>query len=77
MYPLFSLRSNKQVRIISLSDITPNARININKGTGFRTFGTATTNCPFSRTVDGAMIFTEVVRNGLDASSETERTSAE
>ena len=62
---------------MSLSDITPSARININNGTGFRTFGTATTICPFSKTDVGAIIFTEDVRVGLDASSETERTSAE
>ena len=54
----------------------PRARIKIKSGTGLRTFGTRTTNCSFERTVDGAIIFTAVVRIGFEASSETERTSA-
>ena len=39
----FFFKSSKQVLIISLSEITPNARIKINKGIGFLTFGIQTT----------------------------------
>ena len=82
MYDSFFFKSSKQCAIILSSDTTPNARIKINKGTGFRTFGTVTTNCSILYfivfTAAGpATIFTAVVRTGLDASSDTERISAE
>ena len=62
---------------MSLSDIIPRARIKINNGTGFFTFGTTTTICSLLKTEVGATIFTAVVRIGLEESSDTERISAE
>ena len=68
---------NKQVRIISLSDITPSARIRIKSGTGFFTLGTETTIWLLLNDGDGATILTEAVLIGFEVSSETERISAE
>ena len=63
--------------MISLSEITPNARITINKGIGILTFGIFTTILPFFLVGVGATILTANVRVGFDVSSETERISAE
>ena len=63
--------------IISLSEITPNALIKINKGIGFFIFGTETTICPLLKLGDGATILTDEVLIGFDESSDTERISAE
>ena len=71
-----ALISSKQNSIIFLSDITPNALINMNNGIGFLTFGITTTNWLFVRVVEGATILMALVLTGLDESSETERISA-
>ena len=68
--------SSKQYLIISLSDSIPKALITINKGIGFFTFGIATTICPFFFEGEGAIILIATVLTGLEASSDTERTSA-
>jgi hypothetical protein len=69
--------SNKQVFIIALSEITPNALIKINKGIGFLTFGTDTTIWLLERDGDGDKILTAVVLIGFEASSDTDLISAE
>ena len=69
--------NNKHDWIISLSETTPSALINIKSGTGFLTFGIETTNCLLLKRGEGAMIFTAVVLIGLEVSSETDRISAE
>ena len=63
--------------MICLSEIIPNARNTMNRGTGFRTFGMFTTI--FLNVYDGvgATIFTDNVLTGFDTFSETERISAE
>ena len=63
--------------MISLSEIIPRARNTIKSGTGDRTFGIFTTICLFVYLLVGAHIFTENVRTGFDAFSETHRISAE
>ena len=73
----FSFKSSKHVFIISLSLMTPSARIVINSGIGFLTFGIATTILSFVYSIPGATILTDRARVGLEVSSETERTSAE
>ena len=77
MYDSYLFKSSKQCFIISLSDSIPSARIRIKSGTGLRTLGTLTTICLFVNFEDGLTIRTESVRTGLDASSDTERISAE
>ena len=67
--------SSKHIVMISLSEIIPSARNTINKGTGFRTLGIFTTIFLNVEVVD--IIFTDNVRIGFDAFSETERISAE
>ena len=71
--------------MISLSEIMPNARNTITRGTGFLTFGIFTTMFPpeylieFNRVQqeNGIHIFTDNVRIGLDTFSDTERMLAE
>ncbi len=55
----------------------PKARITINNGTGFLTFGIFTIIFPFVRVGWGETIRTDKVRTGLEVFSETERISAE
>ena len=62
--------------MISLSDMTPKARIKINNGTGFLTLGTSTTICPFVNVASGATIRIATLRISFDASSDIERISA-
>ena len=71
---------------MSLSEMTPKARNRMNRGTGFRTLGTATTMFSLENLPEmprpmanpaGAMIFIESVRIGFDTFSETERMVAE
>ena len=57
--------------------MTPNALITINNGIGLRTFGITTTICPFVYLAPGATILTDIVRSGLEASSDTVLISAE
>ena len=65
------------LEIISLSEIIPRARKTINSGTGERTLGIFTTICLFVNLEEGAHIFTEKVRIGLEMFSDTDRNSAE
>ena len=62
---------------MSLSETIPSARNTINNGTGARTLGILTTICLFVYFLDGVHNFTENVRTGFDAFSETDRNSAE
>ena len=69
--------------------MTPNARIRINNGIGFFTFGTSITIwllvyidfvsvlVSFSEGVSGAIILADVNRIGFELSSDTEWTSQE
>uniref|UniRef100_A0A6C0E4S7 Uncharacterized protein n=1 Tax=viral metagenome TaxID=1070528 RepID=A0A6C0E4S7_9ZZZZ len=57
--------------------MTPSARIRINNGTGFLTFGMSTTMFWFENAAVGPTIRTAVVRMGFEVSSLTERISAE
>ena len=70
---LYSFKFSKHVSMICLSEITPSARITMNKGIGFRTFGMFTTILLFVNRVVGATMRTEVVLRGFDKSSETDR----
>ena len=74
---LFFSRSRIQNSIISLSDSTPSALITIKRGIGFLTFGISTTICPLEYFAPGAIILTDIVRSGFDASSDTVLISAE
>ena len=63
--------------MMSLSDTIPRALKTMNNGTGERTLGILTTICLLVYLLVGATIFTEKVRTGFDAFSETHRISAE
>ena len=62
---------------IDLSEITPNARMRINNGTGFRTLGTFTTIFPKEYFAPGTSNCTDMVLTGLETSSDTDRIEAE
>ena len=69
-------RFSKHLSTMSRSLITPSARITMNSGIGFRTFGMSTTICRLAYLASGATIFTAILRSGLEGSSDTVRTSA-
>ena len=69
-------KSNKQVSIISLSEIIPSALIKINKGIGFLQLGIETTICLLVNLDVSSVILIEKVLCGFDVSSETDLISA-
>ena len=76
MYVLLS-KFNRIYFIISLSDITPIARIKIKIGIGFLTFGMIATILLFFCVSVGETTLIEKTRTGLEVSSETDRISQE
>ena len=54
----------------------PSARMTMNSGIGFRTFGMSTTIWLLEYVTSGATILTAILRSGLEGSSDTVRTSA-
>ena len=69
-------RFNKQRSTMSRSLITPNARMTMKSGIGFRTLGMSTTICLLLYLASGATSLTAILRSGLEGSSDTVRTSA-
>ena len=63
--------------MISLSEIMPNARNTMKRGTGDLTFGILTTNCLFVYLRVGVIIFTDNVLTGFATFSDTDLISAE
>ena len=73
----FESMSYTQCSKMDLSLSIPRARITINRGTGLRTLGMNTTMFPCVCDGVGACTRTDMVRTGLDGSSDTVRMSAE